>query len=199
MTSSTLLRHLLVCASLSLVACGGSTDAGSGEPDDTGGSPDGSSDTSTTDGSGGDATSDTSSTDASGDDTIDAARDSTATDASTDGDARPICADEPTKNKCQTCCAAEHPAGAKTFFAALLACACTDAVCKSVCATSSCASPPTAATDACKTCLADSLRTAGADAGADGGADGKCVDSVKTACSSDGKCVAYATCLGTCK
>jgi hypothetical protein len=177
-----------------LSACGGSTDSGSFDQGDTSESSDASSDSSATDG-GSDGTATDGSTDGP---SVDGGIDAIATDAPADGDARPVCSEAPTKARCQECCGVEHPAGEKTFFAAELACACTDAICKSVCATTACATPPTAPSDACKTCLADTLRPK-PDAGGDSGVEGACVDSVKSACSSDAKCVAYATCLGTCK
>ena len=177
--------------SVALVACGGSTDVNGGGTDDTGG---GGSDSAIGDGLGSDTSS---STDGETDS-------STATDSSTggDADAPPVCSSEPTRVACQDCCAVEHKAGRDVFDAALLACACTDGVCKTECAATACGPTPKAPDAACKACLAASVAApgdAGADASADAaGPDGKCHASVASACSTDAKCVAYLTCLGTC-
>ena len=184
-----------------LLACGGSTvDTGNGTGDTGTPGVDGGSDSTLADGT----------TDAPGDGTStdSTSTDSSTTDASTDvpiddgaigdGDAPPpVCSSEPTPAACEDCCGAEHKEGEKTFNAALLACACTDGICKTECATTACAATPTAPDDACRACLTLSVRPAG-DAGTGGGPDGKCNGPVTSACSTDARCVAYAACLGTC-
>lgn len=199
MTFSTLfVRSFALGACLCLVACGDSTVAPADDQGDTDTTSDVSTDASadgTTDESGGDGAV----TDGAIDGALDGATDVIVSDAGADGEAPPVCADRPTKVGCQDCCGLEHPAGQKTFAAALLACACTDAICKTECSSTACATPSVAPSDVCKACLNESIRAAKPDAGPDGGGDGKCVDSVKSACSSDAKCVAYATCLNTCK
>lgn len=190
---SPLLRHrtLLVtlAAAVALVACGGSTDVPGDQGNDTGtANPDALSDGTSNDSSTSDGNTDTAVDDGGGDV------------VATDGDgAPPVCSSEPTKAKCQECCVAEHKEGSKTFDAALIACACTDGVCKTECATTACASPATAPDAACKACLGASVKSPG-DAGSPdaAGPDGKCVGPVTSACSSDAKCVAYVTCLQSC-
>jgi hypothetical protein len=182
-------------ASAAFVACGGSTDTGGDNGGgDTGGSgadTAGGGDTSTN----GDSSvgTDTTSTDTTPSETAD----DTSTGA--DGDAPPVCSAEATRAKCQDCCAAEHKEGAKTFDTALVACACTDGICKTDCATTACATPAAAPDALCKACLAASVKSPG-DAGPPDapGPDGKCNAPVASACSADARCVAYVTCLGTC-
>lgn len=189
------MRHtFLLLGCIFFVACGGSSS------DLSTGDDSGSGDDALSDGTSSDGSNDTTTDDVSNDGVPnDGADTSSSGDAGSDGDgAPPVCSSEPTRVACQDCCAAEHKDGAKVFEAALLACACTDGVCKTECATTACASPATKADDKCRVCLQSSLASTG-DAGADAASpEGKCRASVTSACSTDSKCVAYETCLGTC-
>lgn len=163
------------------VGCGGSTVA-----DETGSEADSSvtTDTSTNAESSVDDTSTT--TEVGGGDSTPAA-DAPA------GDARVACDKLSTRNACRTCCNTEHPEGYKIFLTAAIACGCTDSICKTECATTACATPPTKASDACAACLNAAVAPAKGDAGA-----GACYSSVTTACSADAKCVGWAACTQKC-
>jgi hypothetical protein len=185
----------LSLATTAFVACGGSTDTGDNGGDDTGGAA---VDSATGDGTGGDSST---GTDGSTDSATNETSGETADDSTTvdDADAPPVCSSAPTRAKCQDCCVAEHKEGAKTFDTALVACGCTDGVCATDCATTACATPPTAPDALCKACLAASVKAPGDAGTADApGPDGKCHDPVVSACSGDPRCVAYVSCLGTC-
>ncbi len=120
------------------------------------------------------------------------------TDGPSDGpsDARPVCSAEPTKVRCDDCCQKEHKEGFATLTTALVGCACTDSICKTVCASTGCATPPSTPDSACKACFNEAAKAGG---GSDaGGVAGKCNGPVTTACKGDPKCVAYVACAGSC-
>jgi hypothetical protein len=102
------------------------------------------------------------------------------------------CGDMSTHEACASCCDTAHPGGHDTLFQAVHTCVCKAAHCSSACATSFCASMPSApdAGDPCGACVHGVLSP---DAGASG-----CGGEIASACMADDVCMAYQMCTMAC-
>ncbi len=91
------------------------------------------------------------------------------------------CADEEDSADRFACCALEHHEGLEVHHAAVVACYCTDATCKSECADSICAPPPNSLTAACEAC-ADQHGV-------------ECGAQMEAACAASADCTAFQKCI----
>jgi len=91
-------------------------------------------------------------------DTSDSGTDSGPMDSGKTTTTDEACKQEVSAQSCQDCCKSNHKAGYDALEAALLACTCSDAVCKAVCSTTVCNTPPRDSdTKECRDCFSGAL------------------------------------------